>query len=139
MQYRRFGKTELPLSVFSLGTMRSLASESTFRAVVEAALAAGINHLETARGYGQSERLLGRTLSKLQPSARTRLILTTKIPPPPTLPPLTNICGTLSIGCKPIALIALPFTALTHRNIWSGFRNPTAAWRRCGRLKKRDH
>jgi predicted aldo/keto reductase-like oxidoreductase len=83
MQYRRFGKTELPLSVFSLGTMRSLASESTFRAVVEAALAAGINHLETARGYGQSERLLGRTLSKLQPAARTRLILTTKIPPTP--------------------------------------------------------
>jgi predicted aldo/keto reductase-like oxidoreductase len=83
MQYRRFGKTELQLSVFSLGTMRSLVSDATFRAVVEAALAAGINHLETARGYGQSEVLLGRTLASLGSTVRSRLILTTKIPPTP--------------------------------------------------------
>ena len=81
MQYRRFGKTELNLSVFSLGTMRSLTSEQTFYATVRAALEAGINHVETANGYGQSEYLLGRVLKNLGKEVRSRLTITTKIPP----------------------------------------------------------
>lgn len=80
MQYRRFGKTNLNLSVFSLGTMRALAQEDVFRATVAAALDSGINHIETARGYGQSEVFLGRSLRQL-PTARKDLIITTKIPP----------------------------------------------------------
>jgi predicted aldo/keto reductase-like oxidoreductase len=83
MHYRRFGKTDLSLSVFSLGTMRSLAAESTFQATVHAALDQGINHVETARGYGQSEVLLGRVLRNLGQTARSHLIVTTKIPPTP--------------------------------------------------------
>ncbi|NER78000.1 MAG: aldo/keto reductase [Leptolyngbya sp. SIO1D8] len=83
MQYRRFGKTDLSLSVFSLGTMRSLASVDTFQATVMAAIEQGINHLETARGYGQSEELLGQTLKKLSQATRSRLMITTKIPPTP--------------------------------------------------------
>lgn len=91
MKYRRFGKTDLRLSVFSLGTMRSLASEQTFRATVAAALEAGINHIETARDYGQSEVLLGRVLQSLgiqkrgtsANAAPSRPIITTKIPPTP--------------------------------------------------------
>lgn len=83
MHYRRFGKTDLSLSVFSLGTMRSLASADTFQATVSAAINYGINHIETARGYGQSEVLLGMTLQQLNQSERSRLILTTKIPPTP--------------------------------------------------------
>lgn len=83
MQYRRFGKTELELSVFSLGTMRSLASAANFQAIVEAALAQGINHIETARGYGQSEVLLGQVRQTLEPAVRDRLTITTKIPPTP--------------------------------------------------------
>ena len=83
MHYRRFGKTDLRLSVFSLGTMRSLASADTFRAVLEAAIAAGINHVETAQGYGQSEALLGQSLTSLGTAARSRLVVTTKIPPTP--------------------------------------------------------
>lgn len=81
MQYRRFGKTDLALSVFSLGTMRSLASAANFQATFEAALDLGINHVETARGYGQSEVLLGNVLQTLKPAARDRLTITTKIPP----------------------------------------------------------
>lgn len=83
MKYRRFGKTELSLSVFSLGTMRSLSSEATFLATVEAALHQGVNHVETARGYGESEVLLGRALKRLGSSDRARLVVTTKIPPTP--------------------------------------------------------
>lgn len=80
MRYRRFGKTELPLSVFSLGTMRSLAAPSAMVAVVEAAIAQGINHIETARAYGQSEALLGQALAELAPP-RQQLYLTTKLLP----------------------------------------------------------
>ncbi|MGF1522392.1 MAG: aldo/keto reductase [Leptolyngbyaceae cyanobacterium] len=83
MHYRRFGKTDLSLSVFSLGTMRSLASANTFQATVHAALDQGINHIETARGYGQSELLLGNALQHLGTRERSHLSLTTKLPPTP--------------------------------------------------------
>lgn len=80
MKYRRFGKTNLVLSVFSLGTMRCLASEREFQQTIEAAITQGINHVETARGYGKSEEYLGKTLQNLP---RQKLYITTKIPPTP--------------------------------------------------------
>ncbi|HYX15109.1 MAG TPA: aldo/keto reductase [Nostoc sp.] len=79
MQYRRFGKTNLRLSVFSLGTMRYLASFENAHQTIEQALALGINHLETARGYGKSEEYLGRALKAGLSVPRTRLYITTKI------------------------------------------------------------
>jgi predicted aldo/keto reductase-like oxidoreductase len=79
MQYRRFGKTNLHLSVFSLGTMRYLASFENAHQTIEQALALGINHLETARGYGKSEEYLGRALKAGLSVPRTRLYITTKI------------------------------------------------------------
>ncbi|MEO0537647.1 MAG: aldo/keto reductase [Cyanobacteria bacterium P01_A01_bin.123] len=91
MRYRRFGKTELVLSEFSLGTMRCLETYEKFQATVTAAIALGINHIETARGYGNSERFLGKILSQLDAetqfstgeAAPTQLVITTKIPPTP--------------------------------------------------------
>ncbi|MEH2468371.1 aldo/keto reductase [Nostoc sp.] len=80
MQYRRFGKTNLRLSVFSLGTMRYLASFENAHQTIEQALALGINHLETAKGYGKSEEYLGRALKAGLSIPRTRLHVTTKIP-----------------------------------------------------------
>ncbi|MEH2203857.1 MAG: aldo/keto reductase [Nostoc sp.] len=79
MQYRRFGKTNLRLSVFSLGTMRYLASFENAHQTIEQALALGINHLETARGYGKSEEYLGRALKAGLSVPRTKLYVTTKI------------------------------------------------------------
>ncbi|MEH2460236.1 aldo/keto reductase [Nostoc sp.] len=79
MQYRRFGKTNLRLSVFSLGTMRYLASFENAHQTIEQALALGINHLETARGYGKSEEYLGRALKAGLSVPRTRLYVTSKI------------------------------------------------------------
>ncbi|MHC5611588.1 MAG: aldo/keto reductase [Nostoc sp.] len=79
MQYRRFGKTNLRLSVFSLGTMRYLASSENAHQTIEQALALGINHLETAGGYGKSEEYLGRALKAGLSVPRTRLYVTTKI------------------------------------------------------------
>lgn len=80
MHYRRFGKTNLRLSVFSLGTMRCLASEQVAYETVQAAIAQGINHLETARGYGKSEVFLGAALRSGLPRSRTDLYITSKIP-----------------------------------------------------------
>lgn len=79
MRYRRFGKTNLNLSVFSLGTMRLAAPQ--FRQTVERAIALGVNHLETARGYGQRESYLGVLQDLAIP--RQQIYLTTKLPPTP--------------------------------------------------------
>ncbi|MEM8642240.1 MAG: aldo/keto reductase [Cyanobacteria bacterium P01_G01_bin.54] len=81
MQYRRFGRTDRALSIASLGTLRCLASWEIFRQTLDTAIAQGINHLETAQGYGNSELYLGRWLRALPASDRAALTLTTKIPP----------------------------------------------------------
>lgn len=81
MRYRRFGKTNLPLSVFSLGTMRYLASPENAHQTIERAVSMGINHIETAKGYGKSEEYLGASLLGGLPVERSQLYITTKIPP----------------------------------------------------------
>ncbi|HEY9779105.1 MAG TPA: aldo/keto reductase [Leptolyngbyaceae cyanobacterium] len=81
MRYRRFGKTNLLLSVFSLGTMRYLASPENAKQTIEKAVALGINHIETARGYGKSELYLGAALKTELSVPRSQLYITTKISP----------------------------------------------------------
>lgn len=81
MQYRRFGKTNLHLSVFSLGTMRYLADVKNAQQTIVAALALGVNHLETARGYGKSEEYLGAAIKGGLTVPRSQVYITTKIPP----------------------------------------------------------
>ena len=81
MKYRRFGKTNLNLSVFSLGTMRCLASEAVAYETLCQGITAGINHIETARGYGNSEQYLGAAIRSGLPLERSQLVITTKIPP----------------------------------------------------------
>ncbi|PSO56128.1 MAG: oxidoreductase [Cyanobacteria bacterium QH_6_48_35] len=83
MRYRRFGKTNLMLSVFSLGTMRCLANEAEYAQTLQQAVAQGINHLETARGYGKSEEYLGQALKAELSVPREQLHITTKLPPTP--------------------------------------------------------
>ncbi|MFM2313235.1 MAG: hypothetical protein RLZZ04_2511 [Cyanobacteriota bacterium] len=82
MRQRRFGKTELNLSVFSLGTMRCLDNRQTYLQTIKEAIALGINHLETASSYGQSETYLGQTLQDLK-VPRQSIYLTTKLIPTP--------------------------------------------------------
>ncbi|MCC0177570.1 aldo/keto reductase [Waterburya agarophytonicola K14] len=80
MRHRRFGKTNLNLSVFSLGTMRCLDSPQTTQNTIAKAISLGINHLETARGYGQSESYLGQALQDLA-IPRQEIYITTKLSP----------------------------------------------------------
>ena len=92
MLYRRFGKTNLRLSVFSLGTMRANASPENAWQTIHKAIVLGINHVETARGYGKSEEYLGEAMSSDKPLRvyavelpvpRSQVHVTTKIPPTP--------------------------------------------------------
>lgn len=83
MRYRRFGKTERQLSLFSLGTMR-FASAVEAQAVIAAAIAHGINHIETAPAYGPSEGYIAQALAALTTQSqvtRSRITLTSKLTP----------------------------------------------------------
>jgi uncharacterized protein len=93
MEYRRFGKTNLSLSVFTLGTMRYLASAANAQATLERAIALGINHVETAQGYGQSEVYLGNALQQGIGIAREDLVITTKISPKPDAASMAEAIG----------------------------------------------
>jgi len=79
MRFRRFGKTNLSFSVFSLGTMRYLTSEENACRTIDRAIELGINHIETARGYGNSEQYLGTALKAGLP--RQQVYITSKVPP----------------------------------------------------------
>src|SRR6187551_273567 len=77
MEYRRFGRTEKKLSVITLGGMRyhdgwSKPRDQPHKQMVDhctgmlrAALDRGINHIETAYGYGKSEYAYGAAFSAL--------------------------------------------------------------------------
>lgn len=76
MTYRRFGRTERYLSTITLGGMRfphgwekprdslPAATLDACRDSVQRALAFGINHIETAFGYGKSEHCYGQVLQR---------------------------------------------------------------------------
>jgi predicted aldo/keto reductase-like oxidoreductase len=94
MKYRRFGRTELAMPVLSCGGMRyqfkwedvepsgiPAENQENLEAAVHRALELGINHIETARGYGTSEMQLGRILPALP---RKRMIVQTKVSPKET-------------------------------------------------------
>ncbi|MCX5950602.1 MAG: aldo/keto reductase [Cyanobacteria bacterium] len=88
---RRFGRTNLAMPLLSLGGMRfqqswsdvgasevDPGSQANLKAILEAATAAGLHHIETARGYGSSERQLGELLPQVNDPQR---ILQTKVAP----------------------------------------------------------
>ncbi len=89
MIYRRFGRTELSMPVLTSGAMRFQQSwenldwekiedknQENLERVVQYEFEHGMNHFETARGYGSSEIQLGRALKSLP---RAEIILQTKI------------------------------------------------------------
>lgn len=91
MHYRRFGRTELRIPVFSCGGMRYQykwqdvpldevppENQANLEATIRRSIELGINHIETARGYGSSERQLGLVLPTFP---RDEIIVQTKIAP----------------------------------------------------------
>jgi hypothetical protein len=61
--------------------MRYLDSFENAQQTIEHAVSLGINHLETARGYGKSEQYLGAAIADGLPMSRAQLYITTKISP----------------------------------------------------------
>ena len=82
MKYRRFGQTEMLTSQITLGGL-GLAGETPVETVVEIvqrSVQRGINHIETARGYGASEERLGIALKEVfKDVPRESIYITTKI------------------------------------------------------------
>lgn len=93
---RRFGKTGLQMPVITCGGMRcqqgwqddaetrqavTEENQKNFEATLRYALDLGINHIETARGYGTSEYQFGKILPRLP---RDEMIVQTKIGPKDT-------------------------------------------------------
>ncbi|MBI3417061.1 MAG: aldo/keto reductase [Verrucomicrobia bacterium] len=91
MKYRRFGRTNLSMPVFSCGGMRYQFkwqdvppaevppdNQTNLEATIHRAVELGINHIETARGYGSSEMQLGNVLPTLP---REKIIVQTKVAP----------------------------------------------------------
>src|SRR5271166_6049609 len=94
MYYRRFGRTELMLPVISCGGMRyqfkwqdvdpaevPRDNKENLEATIHRSVELGINHIETARGYGSSEMQLGAVLPTLP---RDKIIVQTKVAPKAT-------------------------------------------------------
>ena len=85
MEYRRFGRTGLQVSVIGLGTggpsrlgQRSGIPEPEAIKTVHRALDLGVNLIDTAANYAGSEAILGRALRGVP---RDRFILCTKFGP----------------------------------------------------------
>lgn len=91
MQYRRFGKTELQIPVISCGGMRyqqswkdyetdkvTAENQRNLEACIRRSVELGVNHIETARGYGTSEYQLGKILPGFK---RDEIIVQTKVGP----------------------------------------------------------
>ena len=88
MNYRRLGRTNLQVSEISLGTVELgmdygipmqgdhlQPSEAEATRTLNCALDLGINLIDTAQAYGESEAIIGRALK----SRRNEYILATKI------------------------------------------------------------
>lgn len=134
MIYRRFGKTGLEVPVLSAGFMRAMhswgqvlsagipaASQANMEGIVSRALELGINHFETARGYGTSEEQLGRALKRI--ARRDSFLLQTKIQP--TNDPAvfrTDFLDSLQrLGVERVDLLAL-HGINDYRGLWQSCR-----------------
>lgn len=86
---KRFGRTEVEMPVLTCGGMRyqqgwddlepekiDAGGQANVEACIHRAVELGINHIETARGYGPSEMQLGWVLPRLD---RDKLLVQTKI------------------------------------------------------------
>jgi len=80
MQYRTLGRTGIKVSPYALGTLMFASSignadhDDSIR-IIHKALDAGINFVDTADGYGDSEEVVGKALK----GRRDRVVLATKV------------------------------------------------------------
>jgi hypothetical protein len=119
MKYRRFGRTELRMPVFTCGGMRyqfkwqdvdpreiPAESQANIENTIHRAVELGIHHIETARLYGSSEMQLGRILPRLP---RDKIIVQTKVPPKASAKDFLKLFDTSMkyLGLEHVDLLAL--------------------------------
>ncbi len=79
MEYRPLGSTGLNVSLLGFGAMRIPGKPADeVSAVIRRALELGVNYIDTAPGYGDSEALIGQALAGLDTSG---LVISTKSSP----------------------------------------------------------
>ena len=149
MLYRRFGKTEVQIPVFSCGGMRYQYSwddsetpnitddnQENLRKCIYRAFDLGIYHIETARDYGTSEIQLGQVLPELP---REKLILQTKVPPYEDPREFEKVLeqSLANLKMDSIDLFAFHGINLPEHLEWTvnGCYQVAERWRREGRIK----
>jgi len=63
MQYRNFGRSNVSLSTLGFGAMRLPQDADEAVSVIHRALDQGVNYIDTAPGYGESELRVGRAIA----------------------------------------------------------------------------
>jgi uncharacterized protein len=125
MKYRRFGRSGLSMPVLTCGGMRfqntwqdvplrevPADSQANLEACVHRAIELGINHIETARGYGSSEIQLGQVLPRLK---RQEILVQTKVAPVANAEDFTQ---TVVQSLKNLGLEYVDLLALHGINTW---------------------
>ena len=136
------------MPVFSCGGMRyqfkwqdvppeeiPAEGQANLEATIHRALELGINHIETARGYGSSEMQLGRVLPKLP---RERLIVQTKVSPRESAQEFRETFeqSLEYLGLEYVDLLA--FHGLNLESTSTGSCGRAGAWRWCGSCSATD-
>ncbi len=117
MKYRRFGRTEIQIPLISVGGMRfqtswkgedpvNPESVKNLEKMVAHALESGMNHFETAHGYGTSQEEFGQVLPNYD---RDSLIIQTKVDPKETVKEYLEI---LEISMKRLKVDRLDLFAI---------------------------
>ena len=70
-----------PISLFTLGTMRAINNAKQMKEVLEAAVEAGINHIETAPNYGPAEQFIGQAIELSTNQPNGGWVITSKLLP----------------------------------------------------------
>ena len=120
---RAFGRGPA-VSPFTLGTMRAVNSPAQMEAVLRAALAAGINHLETAPAYGPAESFLARALSQLHQEGAAPAggwLITSKLLPGGDLASGQRALGAIleRLGVKQLTSLAIHGLNLEEHLAWA--------------------
>ena len=113
MEYRVLGRTGVRVSPLALGTANFAdpTPEDEARQIMERAVDAGINLIDTGNSYakGEAERIIGRALKVS--GLRKQVRLTTKVFPPTG--PGPNACSSSAVSAPPATARSWPSTPST--------------------------
>ena len=149
MQYTFLGRSGLQVSRFCLGTMNfgMVADERASFSILDQALHAGINFIDTAdvyggqqspdmeKGYGISEEIIGRWLA--QDGRRERIVLATKVYQPMGNGPndrrlsayhIRKAAKTAFAGCRPITSTSTKCTTSIGRPLGKRSGRQWSCW-----------